>query len=296
MSHEPPKAKLLKARSLMLKKVRSFFYKRNIWEADVPALIKYPNIDLHIDPVKTEEGHLHTSPEYCLKRLLSETGQSLFFLGHVYRKGEKGRLHNPEFTMIEYYRYLPFEDFIIEFLSLVRLFLKGIRLKKITYREAFKKYAKIDSLKASDDELLKLLKTNASKLNREEILNLILAEIIEPKLKSSRTLYMIYNFPASQGPFCKTFFDGQEEVAERFEFYFQGIEIANGYHELDDSREQEKRLKKIAKGKAIDPHFISALEGIGDCYGIALGFDRLLMLKLKETSLDKALLFSFQNL
>lgn len=259
-----------KDRAYMLGKVRSFFAKRKVLEASCPLLLEKPNFDLNIEPIKTECGFLHTSPEYSMKRLLAENVGDIYFLGPVFRKNEKGRLHNPEFTMIEWYRQdISMIKFLKELFALVELFLGKIKVNKISYKEAFKRFAP------------------NQEFTNDELLNLAIVELIEPNLKGA---WLIYDYPASQSIFAKV----EGDVAKRFELYFDGIELANGCEELSDAKEQRKRLEKF---NAVDEPFLKALEkGIGNCIGAAIGFDRLFMLRHKKKSLQEILYFSKANL
>lgn len=272
------KNNLLKERAHALKEVRSFFDQRAVLEVDTPLLSKYAPIDAHIDLFdvyfsEKEKGYLHSSPEYGMKKLLAEGSGDIYQLGHVFRKDEMGRLHRPEFTMIEWYRIgTTFESFLEENLNLLALFLGEPSVEVLTYQEAFEKYGHYPE---SDDP------------------NIIWGCAVEPHLGQGK-ISVITSYPANQAALAQTKWINGIEVAERFEFYFNGIELGNGYHELTDPVEQKRRLlrsneERLALGKTplpLDPEFIAALEkGLPDCYGIALGFDRLLMLKLGLNSL-----------
>jgi lysyl-tRNA synthetase class 2 len=257
-------------------------------------------------PLLTNEmGYLHTSPEYAMKRLLSEGSGDIYQLGHVFRDGEVGRLHNPEFTMIEWYRLgFTFEQMIDETLDLIRLFLKGKPATHITYREALQKYAGIDYLTAPIQDLINLVKPHApgaSTWDRDTLLQFIMGDLIEPKFQD---LTVLKYYPASQSALSKTTTINNEPVALRFEIYAQGIELANGYHELTDPVEQRRRLlsqnnHRARLGKSplpIDELFLKALEkGLPDCCGVAVGFDRLLMLRHKKTHLSDVIPFAWQT-
>ena len=222
-----------------------------------------------------------------MKKLLSEGLGDIYQLGHVFRKDEVGRLHRIEFMMIEWYRVeTTLSSFLEENLALLSLFLGNQPYEILTYREAFKKHLGI----AWDDPKEKLL-SKAKDLeihDPSDLINILWGCLIEPKLGIEK-ITIITHYPKDQAALAQTKIVNGEEVAERFEFYFNGIELGNGYHELTDPVEQKKRLiaankERITLGKEslpLDPEFIQALEkGIPDCYGIALGFDRLLMLKL----------------
>ncbi|MGE0198860.1 MAG: EF-P lysine aminoacylase EpmA [Simkaniaceae bacterium] len=285
------KNSLLKVRASFLNKVRAFFDKKGCIEVDTPLLSPYAPIDVHIDLFEVKDGgFLHSSPEYAMKCLLAEGAGDIYQLGHVFRKDEKGRLHNPEFTMIEWYRIeVNFEEFLEESLALCSLFLGPQNHEILTYDEALKKYLGIDA-KAS----LKTLSTLAEREGtREELLNMLWGCHVEPHL--GQGLYSVITaYPEEQAALSQI----KNGYAERFEIYFMGMELGNGYHELTHPIEQKERLDRANEGRAalgkeplpLDPHFLQALEmGLPDCYGIAVGFDRLLMLHLKASSLQEIL-------
>lgn len=299
----------------MLSTVRSFFAARNVLEVDCPSLCQGAPIDLHIEvmvlPLKEgAKRYLHTSPEYGMKRLLAEGLTDIYQLSHVFREGEISPLHNPEFTLIEWYRTdLDFETFIQECLELLHLFLGKLPLRSMSYRDVLYEHTGIDYTQATAQMLTHYLYDKGSSLstaqtwNKDSLLNLIMTYHVEPHL-GKEDIVLIYNYPASQSALArvKTTHDG-EQVAERFEFYYQGIELGNGYHELTDPVEQKKRLlqaqnDRLAQNKdplTLDHHLIAALEiGLPDCHGIAVGFDRLMMLRNHCTTLDEVLPFSWE--
>jgi len=301
---------LLHKRAHMLALTRRFFAEKNIIEVDCPAVLTYPNLDDHIDVIKlhvTPNRYLHTSPEYAMKRLLAAGAPAIYQLSHVYRKGEVGPLHNPEFSLVEWYRKnVTFSFFLDEVINFIRLFVGDVPYHKMSYRKAFVEYAKIDYLVANTEDLTKVLKDNKvdfasqDKLDKDGYLHLIFSHIIEPNLPKEE-LIVIYDYPASQAALSQIKEKDEEMVAERFEIFFQGIELANGYHELTDHKEQRKRFEtSLAKRKEelpLDEKFLKALEkGFGDCFGVAIGFDRLLMLHLKKETIHDVLPFSWEEI
>ena len=305
---------ILYARAEMLSKARAYFSSKKILEIDTPALTKNPSIDVHIDVMQTfvlenETGYLHTSPEYLMKRLIAEGLGDIFFLGHVFRKGEIGDIHNPEFSMAEWYRKkISYDDFIDEVVEFINLFIPAKRHTKKSYRKTLFDLTGIDYLETDIDTLQKFSKKhislgNDSFFDKDTLLNLIMTHLVEPHLGNDE-LFILNYYPASQAALAKTKKIKDEEVAERFEIYYKGIELANGFHELEDSLEQEKRFikaneerKKLNKEQMpIDRKFLQALKkGLGDCCGVAVGFDRLLMLKLNKSSLQEILPFSWNE-
>jgi elongation factor P--(R)-beta-lysine ligase len=304
----------LKDRALLFEKVRSFFASKGVLEVDTPLLSPTAPIDEHIEIMDVslgdgKVGYLHSSPEYAMKRLLAMGLGDIYQMSHVFRQGELSPLHNPEFTMVEWYRlHMPFEDFIEETASFINLFLPKLPLKKISYRKAFLQFAKIDYLHATQQELLACAKSHnidiASPLSKEDLLHLIMGFVVEPHLGKD-SLEALVDYPASQAALAQTELRGDEPIAKRFEIYYKGVELANGYLELTDAKKQEERLlesqaKRKEAGKPhlpIDKKFIEALShGIPDCCGVAVGFDRLLLLKREASSLKEVLPFSFEEL
>lgn len=304
-----------KKRALMLQKVRDFFCRKNFLEIDVPMLLKAPSIDEHIDaieayPKENNIGYLHTSPEFILKRVLSEIKKDIYFLGHVFRKGEMGDIHNIEFTMAEWYRIgITYENFIKEIIEFIHLFLGPLPYKKQSYRELFLNHTNIDYTTASKKDLTNYINKkkidvfSIEDLNKDDLLNLILTHEIEPHLGKDE-IFILDKYPPTQAAFAKIIKENGIDVALRFEFYYQGIELGNGFFELLDPIEQKKRLiqnnikreKLNKKSYPLDERFLSCLDTIPSCYGIAMGFDRLLMLKNKNKTLVNNLVYSFEEI
>jgi lysyl-tRNA synthetase class 2 len=290
------KLKILKDRSNLLKKVRDYFYKKKIIEVDPPHILKYPSIDLYIEPVEctpinNNTFYLHTSPEYMMKRLLSLGLDDMFFLNHVYRKEEIGGKHSFEFTMIEWYRKnISFENFLDDVISIIKLFIKVKKINKISYFDLFFKFTKINILKSKKKDLENFLEKNKidfKNLNQnfDDLLNIIFTEVIEKKFLKDN-LYIIYDYPKSQAMLAKTHVINNVECAKRFEIYFNSLELGNGFHELQDEKTQRKRFLEINKKRdkkfLMDEKFLSSLNNLPNCYGIAIGFDRLMMLRHKK--------------
>ena len=309
------KLKILKDRAHMFEQVRHFFAQKNVMEVDVPMLGKAAPIDVHIDVMEIplqggERGFLHTSPEYAMKRLLSLGSGDIYQMSHVFRDGELGHLHNPEFTMVEWYRLgVPFEALIEETIELVHLFLTNLPVSYFSYREALIQFAGVDYLTASLADLLTCCHTHSLHLpkdapqwSQDTLLQFIMGFIVEPRLDH---LTVIKDFPAAQSALARTTMRNKEPVAERFEVYFKGIELANGFHELTDAAEQRRRLHgqnemRVKMGKSLlplDENFLEALEtGLPDCCGVAVGFDRLMMLRHDKKCLEDVLPFSWKTI
>ncbi|MDN3506941.1 MAG: EF-P lysine aminoacylase EpmA [Simkaniaceae bacterium] len=280
----------MRERAKKLAATRAFFAKKNVLEADTNILSTTAPVDAFIDVMQVDmgsgkTGYLHTSPEYGLKKLLASGSGDVYQLGHVFRAEEESPLHSPEFTMLEWYRVgMPFNDFIEETLELFRLFLGPLPSEILTYKQAFLLLAGIDihanlaphTLPFSDD---------APNWDRDTQLNLLFSHLVEPKLGQD-ILTVIVDWPSTQAALAKTHTTDGEIVAKRFEIYFKGIELANGFDELTDPQEQRMRLekenqKRLSLGKntlPIDEEFLVALETLPDCCGVAVGFDRLILL------------------
>ncbi|WP_068469102.1 EF-P lysine aminoacylase EpmA [Candidatus Protochlamydia phocaeensis] len=290
----------LQDRALMLKRARAFFDERQVLEVDCPILSVRASVDAHIDLIPAtyhgqKTAYLHSSPEYGMKRLLAEGMGDIYQLSHVFRDGEHSFKHNPEFTMAEWYRMgLSLEEMMEETVQFIRLFVGDLPYQVISYRDLFLQETGLDYYTASEQDLFSYIQANhipfyASVVEegKDALLNLILGSQIEPRLGQDKLCVLAY-YPASQAALARKRWHGQEPVAERFEVYYKGIELANGYHELTDAVEQHQRFieaneQRHSLGKnplPIDGHFLKALEkGLPDCCGVAVGFDRLMMLR-----------------
>lgn len=291
-------------RAAVVQDIRSFFLNRNILEVDTPCLSHGTITDVYIETfncdynfVKSKNNKstlfLQTSPEFSMKRLLASGYGDIFQICKAFRHEECGRFHNAEFTILEWYR-LNFDHLSLmkEVAELLIFILDCQHPEKITYQELFIDHIDVDPLSTTKQELIAVLKKYnkcsdwlISEDNADVLLQVILSEIIEPNIGQQRPCF-IYNFPKSQASLAKIS-TTDERVAERFECYFQGIELVNGFNELTDPKEQLKRFKqdnllRLNKGldvKPIDYNFIAALEsGLPACAGVALGVDRLVML------------------
>ncbi len=270
-------------RSQALRMVRDFFYDRGVIEADVPALSPYGSIDPYIDLIETKDGgHLHSSPEYALKRLICEDSGDIYYLGHTFRKEEKSPLHNSEFTMIEWYRLNTDEKtFLQEVVDLISLFLGDLPVEMVDYEEAYRRYARPIGLEV-----------DTSRWTKDDCFFYQWAKFVEPNLGKGH-LTILTNFPKEHAVLARTRLVNGEEKAGRYEIYYEGIELGNGFDELSDPDEHLRRfiesneLRK-AQGKTIypiDELFLAALKNGGipsRTFGIAVGFDRLLMLGNKK--------------
>lgn len=299
------------ARADLLAKVRNFFFRRKVVEVDCPALSLTAPIDPHIDVMKVclndKIGYLHTSPEYRMKRLLSYGIKDIYQLSHVFRDREFGRWHNPEFTMLEWYRIdWSLEQIIKETLDILQMALGNLSIQTYTYREVFTQAAKIDCDTCSIQNLFDCLKAHEIQISdtnwdRDSLIQLVMGSVVEPTL-DPHYLTVITDFPIEQAALAKTRLVDQKLVACRFEIYYQMIELANGYQELTDPQENRMRMKKanqmrLSMGKEalpIDEKFLEDLK-LPPCCGVALGFDRLLALKYGLNHLKPILAFAWDE-
>lgn len=312
-----------KKKALILNKIRQFFLNRDVIEVETPLLGQSTVTDVHLEAFETDFNYfpsssldvadtlyLQTSPEFCMKRLLASGYESIYQISKAFRHEGKGSIHNPEFTILEWYR-IGFEkdDLIKEVSSLLKEVLDCNEPKVISYQDLFIEHVNIDPLEASIDELKAIInkKDKTSNWINEEsnvdiLLQFILSELIEPNIGIDEPVF-IHNFPISQASLAKQ--NTQDaRVADRFECYFKGIELVNGFCELTDHIEQLDRFNKDNlerkqignKEKPIDTRFIGALKsGLPSCSGVALGIDRLLMLALNKKKIDEVITFTIDR-
>jgi lysyl-tRNA synthetase class 2 len=304
---------VLKERALMLQLARKFFSDRGVLEVDCCALGKRAAIASKIDVIQAaasdqETGFLHTSPEYAMKRLLANGSGDLYYLGHVFRKGDIGHLHNPEFMMAEWYRIgLSFAEMIQETSDFLSLFLTNLPLRIVSYHEAFERYVGIDVVSADIEELRRTARlfsaADSEEWDRDTYVHFLLSHAIEPHLGQGEMTALIDYPPHEAALACVVEKQGRN-VAERFEIYHEGIELANGYHELADASElrrrfaEENEIRRLQNKETylLDETFLEAMEkNFPDCCGVSVGFDRALMLKLKAKSIREVLPFSWPS-
>lgn len=285
--------------------IRDFFAQRHVVEVETPILGKAGVTDPYIESLTSEQLYLQTSPEYFMKRLLASGSGDIYQLGKVFRKEEVGRLHHSEFTLLEWYR-LGFNqwDLMAEVADLITLILGPQNFTHLSYRQAFIDHLAIDPFIASMDELqalalqhIDIVMPDASK---DDWLNLLLSHLIEPEFKQRGAVFL-HSYPPSQAVLAKTQPDEHGQlVAQRFELYIQGIELCNGFHELTDAEQQLQRFQKDnvirqamgLKTIDIDHNLIAALSaGMPECSGVAIGVDRVLMLRLGVNTIDEVLSF-----
>jgi len=301
----------------MLDAAREFFKSRGVLEVETPILSAAAVSDPQIESLATKiagmpgSAYLCPSPEYAMKRLLAAGSGDIFQICKVFRDAERGRWHNPEFTMIEWYR-LGFDDAALmdEVEMLIGQLLAPVRTLKaaecLSYSAALQRHAGVDAFNSSDAELrdaaLRQGITCAAELDRDARLDLLMGLVVGPRLGRERPCF-ICDYPASQAALARLK-PGHPHVAARFELYLDGLELANGFHELVQPEEQRVRFIKDlalrgARGQVqppLDENLLAALEhGMPDCAGVALGFDRLVAIALGTNRLADAMSFSIDN-
>ena len=309
----------LQARAAMLAQLRAFFSEHGVLEVETPILSRASASDPALEsfvseyrgPGGSERRYLHTSPEYAMKRLLASGAQALFQVSRVFRNGEAGRLHNPEFTMVEWYRRgFDHHQLMADVEALVRrLFAPHRPLgrgERLTYAEAFARHAGVDPHSADVGALRRALRERGivpppgMGAQRSEWLDLLLTHLVEPGLGLAGPCFL-YDYPADQAALAQVR-PADPPVAERFELYLDGVELANGFHELRDAELQRRRFEAdLARRERerlpqvpMDERLLRALEsGLPPCAGVALGFDRLVMLALGKRSVGEVMAFSW---
>ncbi|CAI3930655.1 Elongation factor P--beta-lysine ligase (EF-P beta-lysylation pathway) (EpmA) (PDB:3A5Z) (PUBMED:20729861) [Commensalibacter communis] len=302
---------LLKRRQLMIKAIRSFFDARNYLEVETPYLVSAPGEELHLEPFssmyETPQGEkrelfLHTSPEFAMKRIVAELHQPIYQLARVWRNKEGGSSHSPEFTMLEWYHpHCSMVELMDETERLCKVLFPrqieysnhqirfGVPFERLTVQQAFQKYVGVDILSLPDDSQI-LANAAGCQLRLgetwEDLFFRLLLEKIEPNIGRDRPTFLTH-WPVKQAALAKID-SNDKRVALRFELYAGGLELANAFEELTDPVEQRQRflidrqqrteLYPEATRWEIDEDFLSALSKMPPCSGIAVGFDRLVML------------------
>jgi len=298
----------------MLAAARQFFASRGVLEVDTPVVVNAAVTDVHIHsaevrfPYSDGRYFLHTSPEYAMKRLLAAGCGDIFQICHVVRGLERGRLHNAEFTLVEWYR-LGFS--LQQLMDEVATLVNEIRCRSsdfpapefLTYREAFLRELDFDPYEASLEKLQRAATASGFKsANRDELLDFLMATDVGPKLGRGE-LTFIHRYPASQAALAQLDPD-DSRCALRFELYCNGIELANGFKELTAGAEQRARFHRDRQERRrqglpdinIDENLLAALDsGLPDCAGVALGFDRLVMIASGAQHIDEVLPFPIER-
>jgi elongation factor P--(R)-beta-lysine ligase len=312
---------LLRLRAQMLNRIRQFFADRDVLEVETPLLSRTigtdPNLNffttsLHLMP-KQQTLYLQTSPEFAMKRLLASGSGSIFQICKAFRNGESGRFHNPEFTMLEWYRVgFDLKQLMDEVTELIALLFKDRSLKppqSVGYQDVFQQYTGLDCLGFCYEDYA----TYAKKAGLGDAIQLcghdhalwldfIFSHRIQPHL-GKNSACMVYSYPACQSSLARVNAENPL-VTDRVELFINGIELGNGYYELNDPQEQERRfaqeiaLREQGQGFPVgkDERLLAALSaGLPDCSGIAIGLDRLLMLLSDSPAIDDVLAFSISK-
>jgi elongation factor P--(R)-beta-lysine ligase len=292
---------LLQARAALLRDTRAFFAQAGVLEVETPVCSIHATTDPAIESLRTDytgpdypQGvalYLHSSPEFAMKRLLAAGSGPIYQICRVFRDGECGRLHHPEFTLLEWYRpgfdHQQLMDDVAKLICTVAR--RSVLQQRIAYSELFREYLHLNihdcdiaALRAAAQGIIGI--DHLALSGRDAWLDLLLTHGIEPHLPPDQMTF-IYDYPASQAALARIR-PGDPPLAERFELYLGGMELANGFHELGDAVEQEQRFQadlvaRQARGQrtvSMDRRLLAALQsGLPDCAGVALGMDRLLM-------------------
>jgi lysyl-tRNA synthetase class 2 len=307
--------KTLKQRADILRTIREFFHVRNVMEVETPSLSAASVTDVHLASFSTSfvgPGHagglplyLQTSPEFAMKRLLAAGSGAIFQLCKAFRNEEAGSHHNPEFTMLEWYRP-GFDEFALmnEMDELIQCILDVESATRITYQDVFKQVLGLDPLTASLEQLKALACEHGfadiakNETHKDTLLQLLFCMKVEPSIGQTKPCF-VYHFPASQAALAQIC-DHDNRVAGRFELYYKSMELANGFNELTNAKEQAKRFDEDNAYRAenglnhvpMDTRLIAALEhGLPKCAGVAMGIDRLVMLATNKDKIKDVIAF-----
>jgi lysyl-tRNA synthetase class 2 len=299
---------LLQYRARILQRIRAFFDARGILEVDTPLLAPATNSDIHIQSIEARVNgatrYLQTSPEFAMKRLLAAGSGSIYQICHAFRDEELGRRHRPEFTLLEWYSVgLDYQQLMDQMVELVcALADQPVAVARISYRDVFDSYLGLDPLDSSIDGLRQWVASeiggiDIDSLDRNDCLDLLLGQVIAPRFDG---FTFVYDYPAQQAALARIS-ECDSSVAERFELFHGDLELANGFGELTDAKEQRSRFEadnraREALGRPVyplDERFLSALEqGIPQCSGVALGLERLLMVLLGKDDIAELCLIA----
>ena len=308
----------------MLKSIRAFFDVRDVLEVETPLLSMYSTTDPHLDSLKVrfrdQRCYLNTSPEYGMKRLLAGSNRAIYQVCKSFRDDELGQYHNPEFTMLEWYRPgYGMKQLMQELKELVAELCKTLDehqpapvFDSLSYRQAFERSADLDPHQATSSSCMQVAKVKGVEIPQglgidddvDEWLDWLLTQLVLPSLRKDGFTF-IYDYPASQCSLARIEKDGQQQdVAKRFELLYGDLELANGFYELTDAEEQlqrfnqenEVRLKNNREAGRIDNNLIGALQaGLAECSGVAVGLDRLLMVLTGADHIEQVLSFSWEK-
>jgi elongation factor P--(R)-beta-lysine ligase len=306
----------LRLRARMLEKVRGHFAATGALEVETPVMVQAGVTDVHLESLQVQRadgsraGFLHTSPEYAMKRLLAAGAPDIYQVARVFREGERGRRHNPEFTMVEWYRLgIDHHALMDDVERLLRLLLAPLRgvgpTHRVTYVDAFIEVMGLDPIGAPTSDVHAAMVSRGADIpasiasERDALLDLAMATLVAPAFPADRITFL-YDFPASQAALAQV----RGPVASRFEAFWGELELANGFHELGDPREQARRfeadrMERARRGqpdREPDRFFLEGLAaGLPACAGVALGFDRVLMIATGAKSIDEVIAFPVER-
>ena len=319
-SHWRPAARVeaLRLRARLLARTREFFRDRSVLEVETPVAVAHGVTDVQIDSLRLAgDGgrYLHTSPEYAMKRLLAAGSGDIYQVSKVFRAGERSALHNPEFTMIEWYRLgMSLPQIMAETAALAAALLHeggqsaASPFEQLSYQQAFERELGVDPFTIGEAALRKLCAAlglagaGAASMTRDDLLDFLVATRIGPRL-GNPTLTLLHHYPASQAALAELD-AGDPRTALRFELYARGVELANGYVELGDAAEQARRFeadRRQRRDRGLpdvlpDGRLLAALaQGLPRCAGVAMGFDRVAMLAAGAARIDEVLAFPWEG-
>ncbi|MCG8394110.1 MAG: EF-P lysine aminoacylase GenX [Pseudomonadales bacterium] len=298
----------MKARAELLSTVRAFFAACNILEVDTPQLARYGVSDPHIQCIAVPGyGYLQSSPEYHMKRLLAAGSGPIYQICKAFRDGEAGGRHNPEFTMLEWYRPgFELDELICECLTLFAELFPGAPSKRYRFRDLFSGVTGLDPLTTRDADLIAHAESHGAPegLNRTAAVDYLMATKVEATLPTEQ-LSVVTDFPGWAAALAQTREDQDgATVARRFEIYYRGLELANGYQELTDAEEQRRRFERdnaLRQEQGLnpmdpDPLLLAAMRyGLPACSGVAVGLERLLMARQNSHRIAGVLSFPHHN-
>lgn len=300
-----------RSRADMLVKIRKFFADRQVMEVETPLLSLTAASEPHLQSIPVNQVYLRdnrlfylqSSPEYAMKKLLASGSGCIYQICKAFRQDERSSRHNPEFTMLEWYRSgFDEQQLMDEVVSLVKLVTGRDKIARYSYRELFRHHLALDPHSCETEELLQqasgLLDINGQDFSRDDLLQLLLAEIIEPAMNND---CIVYDFPHSMAALSVVEPDSLgTPVARRFELFLDRMEIANGYRELTNAAEQKRRFdadnrlrdSRNQPAMPLDQGLLAAMTaGIPECAGVAIGLDRLLMVAVGAKHIDEVLGF-----
>lgn len=302
---------VLRVRAGWLKKIRRFFEDRAVLEVETPVLaattVPDPNIESLSTRYQGQTYYLQTSPEFYMKRLLAAGSGAIYQLGRVFRDDEAGRWHHPEFTLLEWYRPGFDQQALMNEVAdmVMALYGETLPFERTTYRDLFLRYVGIDPLQKSWPAVAAYCREQSLEcpLQPEEdwdtVLDWLLSCVIQPQMQG---FCFVYDYPASQASLAQLN-PADPLVARRFELYIEGIEIANGFEELTDSAEQRERFNRENRQRCqrrqkeipLDEKFLRCLDNVPATSGVAMGFDRLLMLAMGVKNVSDTMAYAWQS-